>query len=319
MRKLIALVPKTLDGTTMKNKLKNFLRIYRAIPTALTLGNVMCGFTAILNVMRIFKVAEEDVVTEVPKILVISAWFIVGALVFDLLDGWTARKLNATSNLGMQMDSLADMVTFGVTPAVMVCALAYRVSDRFVGKDFVWVWILCALYVCCVALRLALYNVIAMKGECSDEFNGLPSPGGAAAVASCIFVYSFCARGGELKGIVASIAGKEVVAKYINTGVIGDCTLNFLPLYAGILALLMVSKVPYKHFGKWLGSKHHNKLKILLLIAFAAAFGTHPLLVTTVCINAYVLWAPLRYMFGFAKSKKSKEGTHDPAPSPAAE
>lgn len=302
----------------MNKKFKNALRIYRTIPTLLTLGNVMCGFTAILNLMRIFKVPEELIAIEVPKILVISAWFIVGAMIFDLLDGWTARKLNATSNLGMQMDSLADMVTFGVAPAVMVCALAYLMPRRFLAEDFLWVWVLCALYVCCVALRLALYNVIAMKGECSDEFNGLPSPGGAAAVASSIFVYSFCARGGELKGIVARVAGKEVVANYVNTGAIADWILNFLPIYVGILALLMVSKVPYKHFGKWLGNKRHNKLKILLLIGFAAAFGTHPLLVATVCINAYVLWAPLRYAFGIAKSKTPKENAHDAARSKTA-
>ena len=257
----------------MKVHFRRILKIYRAIPTILTLGNVLCGFTAILNVMLIFKVPESQRIMDVPPILVRSGWLIVGAMIFDLLDGWTARKLNATSNIGMQMDSLADMVTFGVSPAVMVCALAYLMAPRFLGKDFVWVWLLCGLYVSCVALRLALYNVIAMKGECSDEFNGLPSPGGAAAVASLIFVYSFCARDGELKGVVAWLFGKDVVTQYVNNGLVADWILNFLPFYAGFLAILMVSKVPYRHFGKWLGNKRHNKLKILLLIGFAAIFA----------------------------------------------
>ncbi len=296
----------------METNFRKILRVYRAIPTMLTVCNVLCGFTAILNVMLIFKVPEDQIVTQVPRILVISAWFIVGAMIFDLLDGWTARKLNATSNVGMQMDSLADMVTFGLSPAVMVCALAYLMPRRFLAGDFIWVWLLCGLYVSCVALRLALYNVIAMKGECSDEFNGLPSPGGAAAVASLIFVYSFCARNGELKGIVAKIAGKDVVAQYVNNGVIADWTLNFLPFYMGFLAILMISKVPYKHFGKWLGNKRHNKLKILLLIGFSAAFAAHPLLVATVCINAYVLWAPCRYLIGLMKSTKTREVSDDP-------
>jgi CDP-diacylglycerol--serine O-phosphatidyltransferase len=259
---------------------------YKFIPTALTLGNTLCGFTAILCTLQVYApeqgteirqllaflhLHEPQPGDEIRQLLGVSAWLIVGALVFDMLDGWSARLLNAASPYGVQMDSLADMVTFGVAPAVMVVVMAQ--TQQLVAMPYFWVWLLCAIYLACAALRLALYNVKVESGEPTDMFQGLPSPGGAAAVASLVLLYS------DPKS--------DTMFQYILVA-------QYLPFYAAILGFLMVTKTPYMHVGKWLGSKRNNKLKIMVLITFFLLFNWHSRLVAAVTINVYVLSGPLR-------------------------
>src|SRR5690606_20434438 len=115
------------------------------------------------------------------KLLEVSAWLICFAMIFDMLDGWAARILNARSLHGMQMDSLADMVTFGVAPAVIVAVMAH--TQELDVLPYMWVWVLSSIYLGCAALRLALYNVKALNktdddGK-SEEFHGLPTKGAA--------------------------------------------------------------------------------------------------------------------------------------------
>jgi len=289
----------------MKKKadLKRVLKVYRCIPTALTLGNLLCGFTAVLNAFTISKIPSTEMAAKIPDIMAISAWLIFAAMLFDMFDGWAARKLKASTDIGAQMDSLADMVTFGLTPAIMVAVLSYTMPNRFIGESFRWVWLLCGVYVVCAALRLAIYNVIATTGKESKGFQGLPSPGAAAGVVSLVFVYQFCKRHGELSGWLARFDSNSTIVKYLNNGAIADYVINLLPVYACILGLLMVSKIPYAHFGKWLGSKRHYKLKMALLIVYCLAFRSRPLIVATVSINAYILWAPIKYIFTFKRKK----------------
>ncbi len=266
----------------MKTRLLKIKKAYRYLPTCLTLGNTLCGFTAILNTLLVYKIPAE----EVPALLVRSAWLIVGAMIFDMLDGWTARKLHATSVHGLQMDSLADFGTFGLAPAVMVAVMAHA-HERFEWLTYPWVWLLCGAYVSCVALRLALYNVIAMQDGHSDEFHGLPSPGGAAAVASVIFLYN-------------SNPDSPLFSQLVQV----------LPFYVGFLGLLMVSPIPYMHVGKWLGSKRFYKLKILFVIGFGLLFSWRASLVTAITINLYVFGSPLksllsRLIFGARRPREA--------------
>ncbi len=255
----------------MDTKLIKFKRIYRCIPTALTLGNTMCGFTAIIITLQVFY---PDAKEDAPTYLAISAWLIGGAMIFDMLDGWTARKLNATSPHGMEMDSLADMVTFGVAPAVIVAIMGHdAIQNRFAWLPWAWVIVACYVYVSCVALRLALYNVLAMeKTDDADgtSFHGLPSPGGAAAICSLIILYR-------------SAVDLPIVARLV----------QILPFYAIVLGGLMVSSIPYVHIGKWLGGKKRNKVKIFLIILLALAFGKWPALVAAIGVNIYVFSGPV--------------------------
>ena len=257
----------------------------RYLPTGLTIGNCLCGFGAILHTLHVYydPAGEPDV----PRILAGSAWLIMGAMIFDMLDGWSARKLNASSEHGIEMDSLADMVTFGVAPAVLVAVMAHIYEVRWLA--YPWVWVMSAVFLACVALRLALYNVLARAPDkqAGGGFHGLPSPGGAAAVCSVVILNS----------------SPEFEYKVLA---------ELLPIYAAVLGFLMVSPFPYGHVGHWLGSKRHYKRKVLLLIAFFGFFTWDSRLAVAIIVNAYVLTGPLNAVREWWLTRGN--GDDEPAP-----
>ena len=243
-------------------------RWLKGVPTTLTIGNSLCGFGAILYTLHVYTSSAEDT----PAILALSAFIILLAMIFDALDGFAARLFNAASMHGMQMDSLADMVTFGVAPAVVVAVMAHKLRD-LEGKAYYFVWIMCAVYLGCAALRLATYNVHAiLEKKSSDKFYGLPSPGAAAAICSLVIIFSH--YGGEHFIIVI-----------------------LLPIYAGILGLLMVSRIEYQHMGKWIQSIRRNPRRMIAFLLFLSLLIWRPVGVITFSINAYILSGPISALF----------------------
>ncbi len=259
----------------MKQHFRDLLarnRWLKWMPNALTLGNALCGFAAILYTLQVYeKAGGRGGAAEIEKIFAVSAVMILGAMVFDAFDGYAARLLNAASMHGIQMDSLADMVTFGVAPATVVAVMAHALNP-LQPRQFMLVWGLCAVYLGCAALRLAKYNVHAMlEKKSSEKFSGLPSPGAAAAVCSIILFYA--AEGSSRASFQHLI--------------------SFLPYYAAVLGLLMVSEIQYQHFGKWIFSipRHKKRLFIVVVVLGAACF--EPALTALILINGYIIWAPL--------------------------
>lgn len=171
------------------------------LPNILTTANLFCGFYAMLASMQ----GGYE----------IAAIVLVIAMVLDGLDGRIARMTNTMSKFGAEFDSLADLVTFGVAPAI----LAYSWSLSAYGK---WGWLVAFLFVVCGALRLARFNIQIGIVE-SKVFNGLPIPGAASVVATGIMLYFY--MGGE--------------GKYHNIPLL---------MAAVVLALLMVSNIKYYSF-----------------------------------------------------------------------
>ena len=150
---------------------------------------------------------------------------------------------------------------------------------------FIVICILCGVYLGCAALRLATYNVHAiLEKKSSERFSGLPSPGAAAALCSLV---------------VFSATAQDILPL--------NCVVKVLPYYAAVLGLLMVSRIPYMHFAKWIVSCKRNKRRLAFLLFLFAAwavsgfayhffFGKYnwyafPALV----INIYVFWGPIAY------------------------
>lgn len=278
------------------NQCQGFLRF---LPTLLTIGNSLCGFTAILHCMlayqKLFKhpVGSGDFILDeyvaqisLPIIFATCAWLIIGAMIFDALDGWTARKLNATSLHGQQMDSLADMVTFGVAPAVLVAVMAHTgiYIGEFGGIPYHLVWLCTAVYLGCAALRLATYNVKALQeDEHSDEFSGLPSPGAAAAIASFV--------------ILKTHTTFEMPYWFLQ---------NLLPLYTAFLGLMMVSTIPFFHVGSFLLSGKFKTSKVALLsgIVILAIFDVK--MTAFIIINLYICSGPLMELKRWLFSRKEQ-------------
>ena len=261
------------------------LRWLRFIPNTLTLCNSLCGYAAILITLQAYKSGDDK--QAMATIFAWSAGMIFFAMVFDMFDGFTARLLHTSSIHGIQMDSLADMTTFGVAPATLVAVMAHNMRHIEKAGEFIPICILCGIYLGCAALRLATYNVHAMyEKKSSDIFTGLPSPGAAAALCTIIL-------------FAATEKGDRTLGKYF----------LYLPIYAMVLGFLMVSQVPYPHFGKYMTSALHNRKRavvvlFLLLAWLVSAFLVNPFFFPLLLVNIYVFWGLIAYFAlktGFVK------------------
>lgn len=144
---------------------------------------------------------------------------------------------------------------------------------NFNESNFLIVWALAAIYLGCAALRLATYNVHAMiEKKGSDKFSGLPSPGAAAAICTTVIYYN--SLGIEIKYLAV-----------------------FLPVYCAILGLLMVSRIQYTHFAKWLLSLKRNKKRMLVVLFVLICACFHLELTAFVAVNAYILIGILAALF----------------------
>lgn len=169
------------------------------LPTMFTLANLLCGFGSIFFASRLMPPVD----TALPfgwSPLTMAAAFVFLGLAMDGLDGRVAVLTDSVSDLGAQLDSMADMVTFGVAPAFMVVQLigvrAPFISEFHPGGNILFdrlAIVVACIYIACVALRLARYNIEASASHSGDAshslFKGLPSPGAAGTVASLILLH----------------------------------------------------------------------------------------------------------------------------------
>jgi CDP-diacylglycerol---serine O-phosphatidyltransferase len=210
---------------------KQASRIY-FLPNLMTAGNLFCGFMAIVECIKA-RLAETS-----PTGLYLGAtnsehykyavWFIFGAAAFDLLDGRLARMGGRESLFGAEFDSLADVISFGMAPALLMFYLILSPTQgiewlRNVG------WFIGFVYLLCAAMRLARFNVITNpllrpgRKESTKDFIGLPVPAAAATVASlALFLIDLAERDRSLKAWALA-----------------------LPFLMLLVAMLMVSTVRY--------------------------------------------------------------------------
>ncbi len=151
-------------------------RIY-LLPNLMTAGNLFCGFAAVLNILD--AVIAQRAGGDPAQNIHLAIWFILGACIFDLLDGRLARLGGNESSFGREFDSLADIVSFGVAPALLAFHIVLRDFDRY-G------WLIAFVYLACGALRLARFNCVAAQqnGTAARDFEGFPIPAAAGLIAS---------------------------------------------------------------------------------------------------------------------------------------
>ena len=142
----------------------NFLNVKKLLPSLFTLGNLLCGFLAINNVV------EGNVVS--------AAWWIIIAGIFDALDGKIARLTGSSSEFGIEFDSIADVVSFGIAPAVLLFNYALHEAGS-IG------YFLAFCFLAAGAIRLARFNLKATTGD-KRYFTGMPIPAGAGILASYV-------------------------------------------------------------------------------------------------------------------------------------
>ena len=280
------------DGSTYADSLEAS-KIY-FLPNLMTAGNLFCGFVAIIRCIqaKFTSTAEGysdgfiDTIARTPSALYEQAvWFILAAVVFDMLDGRMARMTRKESLFGKEFDSLADVVSFGLAPALLVFFVLLTPTD-----DFPLVRTLGGLvgffYLLCAAVRLARFNVITTPllphGENlpKHDFLGLPVPAAAGMVSSIVLVLN--------RFDLPSVA-------------------LFLPILLILIAILMVSNVHYPSL-KTIGT--HSKVDvrgfIFLFLLITAIFLFHFLAIALVFLG-YIFYGLFMHFYKYRGRPLSAE------------
>ena len=193
------------------------------------------------------------------------------AMIFDALDGAVARMTRQTSAFGAQLDSMADMVTFGVAPAFLAKVLIdLHPAETDMPPKIVYV--AAVVYVLCATMRLARFNVEIPSADAADhqEFAGLPSPAAAAVIAATLLF--FCA-------VAAPEAERSALIQWMAENGAKAWLIKALPVGLVMCGLLMVSRFPYPHVAVTLLRGGHSfpflatLVVLVLLIALEHEFG----------------------------------------------
>jgi CDP-diacylglycerol---serine O-phosphatidyltransferase len=228
------------------------------LPNLFTTGTLFAGFYGIVSTMN------GD--------FFLAAWFILVASIFDALDGKVARLTGTTSRFGVEYDSLADLVAFGVAPGLLMYAWALKPFGKL-G------WLAAFLYVVCGALRLARFNVQVTTVE-SKRFVGLPIPAAASMVATCVL-------------FLHHIGGPGTVRK-----------LSIL-LLIYVLAALMVSNFRYYSFKDPELLKRQPFGLLVLAIFIIIVIVAQPYIMLFLLFLLYTISGPAGYLWQLSRGRKT--------------
>jgi CDP-diacylglycerol--serine O-phosphatidyltransferase len=246
-------------------------RAASVLPTLLTLGNAICGFAAIHYAAK--PIADTSFGWST---LTVAGALIFLGMFFDAIDGSVARLTRSTSDIGAQLDSLADVITFGVAPAFMTLRLVSHYYGPAEGLAILgpadnayakFLWAIAAFYMCCTALRLARFNAEVRSAKEEDHlyFRGLPSPGAGGTVASLIVLHQH---------LLAKHEGIEEGLTFARIAALG------IPVVTAIVAFAMISNIRYSHFAnKVLRSRRgfRSLLRIVVPVLIAIWWPTEAL------------------------------------------
>jgi len=227
------------------------------LPNLFTTGSLFAGFYGIVSTLN------GNYLT--------AAWFILVASIFDALDGKVARLTGTTSKFGVEYDSLADLVAFGVAPGLLMYAWALKPFGKL-G------WLAAFLYVVCGALRLARFNVQVTTVE-SKRFVGLPIPAAASMVAACVILFYHLGGSGTIRKLSVLIL-----------------------IY--VLALLMVSSFRYYSFKDPELVKRQPFGFLVLAIFIIIVIVAEPQIMFFLLFCAYTISGPIGYLLRLTQRTK---------------
>lgn len=226
------------------------------IPSLFTVGNMGCGFASVMSALH----GRYEV----------AGWLVVAAGILDGLDGRIARLTKSTSDFGKEYDSLADVVSFGLAPAI----LSYLWALRGLGR---WGWAAAFLFLVAGSVRLARFNIMASRGGDRRFFVGLPIPGGAAAVTMPVLIWP-----------------EEVTRPDVMWVVLA---------FVLVISLLMVSTIPYRSFKdaslrqRWPATTFFVIGLVIAVIVLLREDGMAGLLAI------YLMLGPVEYVAGAFRSR----------------
>jgi CDP-diacylglycerol--serine O-phosphatidyltransferase len=241
----------------------SFRRGIFLLPSLFTVGNMLAGFASMLHAIN--------------GRLIAGGWLIVLAGVLDGLDGRIARLTRATSDFGKEYDSLADVVSFGVAPAVLV----YEWGLRDLGR---WGWVVAFLYLVAGSVRLARFNVRAGK-EDSHYLTGLPIPGGAGALALLVLLRP------------------EPVEAAVMAGAVSGFVLT--------VSLLMVSTIPFRSYKDFKLRERWPAWAFFLFGLIIAVIVVSPLPAMAAILGTYLVSGPVELLARWIRHRPPTPATAD--------
>lgn len=273
-------MPRLKRTEAAKNSLLRRVRRQRLnyiaiLPSLVTVLNGVCGFTAIIY-------ASKDPNQSIGpySCFAIAGYLVILAMVADMLDGRLARMSQSTSSFGGQLDSLCDIISFGIAPAfLMLKVLEHELLLAGLGDEKLlhrFIWLAGAAYISCAAIRLARFNVENEEDESAHmSFIGLPTPAAAGVIVSLIIFN---------QETLPEILDKNTMAYALCESVI----MYALPLLVLGVGMLMVSRFRYPHvFNQYLkGKKPFAQLIWMLVVAFFAFWQLPATLVLVFCTFA---------------------------------
>ena len=259
-------------------------KLFAVLPTLLTLGNAACGFGAITFAA---KMGPTSLVGD--SHLFTAAILIFAGMLFDMLDGSAARWTKQTSEFGAQLDSLCDAVTFGVAPAFLMLQTQFVARSQVDSRLLVayppkLLWVIGVLFVVCVLLRLARFNVETEEDDSHEYFSGLPSPAAAGTVAA----FPIAVDGLDVIVSTGDAASQQIAVNMI------PIVMTILPLITLAVAVLMVTRLRYEHvFNQVFRGQRSRQHLIQIVFTAALVFLVHAMAMPLIfCFYAFS--APVR-------------------------
>jgi CDP-diacylglycerol--serine O-phosphatidyltransferase len=251
------------------------------LPNLMTAGNLFCGFVAVIKCIQAHYLIRggPDITPEAAVLFREAVWLIFGAMAFDMLDGRLARMGGRESLFGAEFDSLADVVSFGLAPALMMFFLILSPSQGYPIFQSIG-WFLGFIYLLCAAIRLARFNVIMNpllhreRKDTNKDFIGLPVPAAAGTVA----------------GLVLFILELAKQDRSLQTWALG------LPPLLVMIAVLMVSTIRYPS-GKQIDLQTKTKLtSFVIFLCVAAAIVVFKEVAMLVVMLSYLFFGIGRHL-----------------------
>lgn len=282
------------------------LKYITILPSLITILNGICGFAAIVFTAEgaALSTAARSADHHIPfftfgstTYFAISGYMVLMAMIADMLDGQLARRVKGTSSFGGQLDSLCDMISFGVAPAFLMlkildCELR---AVGFADESFLqrFIWMAAAAYISCTAIRLARFNVENEADESAHmSFMGLPTPAAAGVIVSLVIFHQ------EIFRTLAII-----------------CALPFVALG---MSILMVSRIRYPHvLNQYLRGKQPfaHLIRALLLLVFLYCYlqAALVLLFCGFAASSFVKWLYYKVFVSLFLKKWTYKGSRDEA------
>jgi CDP-diacylglycerol--serine O-phosphatidyltransferase len=275
------------------------------IPSAFTAGNIGMGFYSVMSSLRGFQLlgsAAPDI-TRATEHFDHAAIAIGFALLFDMLDGRIARLTKTTTEIGIQLDSIADVVTFGLAPSVLAYVWGYGATLAEGSQVHRLAWFLSFMYLICGAFRLARFNVQASRPRILAEgtpkvdkksYVGLPIPAAGGLIASLV----------HFSPVPLIAFGTEKAQLYS----------GMLMVLVGFLSVMMVSTWRFSSF-KTVGTNVRGMRTIILALSVLVLIFLYSQYVLLAIVITYILYGLLSRMVGiFWRRSDVAEAKIEPNP-----